>query len=245
MKLDIRLEGMRAKLGKVRKILAICSAKGGVGKSTLTFILASILSQRYKVGVWDLDLTGPSLHLMFDLRYSFEEEDGINPPQIYNNIFFLSVVFFSGDKPLSLRGSEVTEIFLELSSITNWGDVDYLLIDTPPTITDAFLDILRYIPQTEFVVVTTRSVLSYSTVLKMVQIINERKGRTRFLFENQIVPHSKEWKNSDLFDRLSSYFERLISIPFIKDIESYYGRVSAVLEIPEVQELKRTIDEIF
>ncbi|MCS7213068.1 MAG: P-loop NTPase [Candidatus Calescibacterium sp.] len=241
--IDIRLEGLRSKLGKVKRILVICSAKGGVGKSTLTFLLASVLSRKYKIGVWDMDLTGPSLHLLFKTNKTFIEKDGIVPPEIYRNIFFMSIVMFSKDDAISLRGKEITDAILEISAITNWGEIEYLLIDTPPTITDTFLDVIRYISEAEFLVVSTHSVLSFSTVLKMVKILEQNQRKPRLLFLNQIFPDQKSIKiNNGSYEKLLRSFEKVVFIPFVKNIEDYYGRVD---EVPKISELKEFIDSVY
>lgn len=242
---DIRLEGLREKLGSVKSITIIASPKGGVGKTTITYAFASILSQRHRIGVWDMDLTGPSLHVLFDVKNTFSEEMGINPPQVHKNILFMSITLFSGDRPLPLRGREMTEVFLELAAVTNWGDLDHLLVDTPPTISDTFLDIMHHIPNAEFVVVTTESMLSYQSVIKIAEIIRENKRKAKALIINQMLEQTHLREKDELRERLFAYFERRIFFPYIRDIERYRGRVDELAESPQIAFVRKEVEDMF
>jgi len=217
--IDIRVEGIKKNLEN-KKIIVICGSKGGVGKSTLTFLLSLVFSRFVKVGVCDLDFTGSSLHIIFNSTSTFKEEDGIVLPEVLKNVFLLSVNFFSKDNPLALRGEEITDVFLELLTITNWKDINLLLFDTPPTLTDPILDIFRFLPKAEFWVVSSNSILSFHTTLKFVKLLKEMKKEIPILFVNRIFEN--DVKGMDVYEELAKNFEKVVFVPFIKDLESFY-----------------------
>ncbi|GAG44776.1 unnamed protein product, partial [marine sediment metagenome] len=116
----------------------------------------------------DLDLYGPSSHIILGMNdFNFPKEDkGIIPPKI-NGINFMSIVYFSEDKPSPFRGVDITNIIIELLAITQWGELDYLIIDMPPGIGNEVLDVIRYIKKSEFLVVSTPSKVAMGTVGKL------------------------------------------------------------------------------
>jgi len=166
---------IQSRLSKVKRVIAIASGKGGVGKSMVASTLALTLSkQGKKIGLLDLDLYGPSSHLILGFKPDGfpDEERGIIPQEI-QGIKFMSLVYFSEDKPGAFRGDDVTNIILELLAITRWDELDFLIIDLPPGIGDETLDVIGYIPQTEFLVVTTPSKVAFGAVEKLLKILLE------------------------------------------------------------------------
>ena len=150
--MEVRTSVINKRLKKSKRIIAVASGKGGVGKSLVASSLALNLSKKgYKVGLLDIDLYGPSSHIILGIKkQGFPEEDkGILPPKI-NGIKFMSIVYFSEDKPSAFRGIDVTNIIIELLSITIWDELDYLIIDMPPGIGDEILDIINLIKRSEF-----------------------------------------------------------------------------------------------
>ncbi len=240
--IDVRLSVIESSLKNIKKVFIVCGSKGGVGKSTVTYILSKIFSQNNKVGVWDLDFTGPSLHLMFNTNKTFTEENGIKPPEIDKNIYFLSIVFFSYDKALCLRGYEITDIILELLTITQWEGIDYLFIDTPPTITDTILDVIKFIPNSHFVIVSNNSFISYNTTFKLIDLIENFKKPIDALVINQNIYTKKSFSIDYFCEYLNNFYgnkidlskimDRIILIPYIENIEGIYGNLGK-LEISD------------
>ena len=168
---------IQTRLKDVNRVIAVASGKGGVGKSMVASNLALTLAEQgKKVGLLDLDLYGPSSHLIlgFSPEGFPDEEHGIIPQEI-EGIKFMSLVYFSEDKPGAFRGNDVTNIILELLAITRWDDLDYLILDLPPGIGDETLDVISFIPQTEFLVVTTPSKVAFGAVEKLLKILIEGK----------------------------------------------------------------------
>ena len=141
---DPRLAVISKRLEDVENIIAVSSGKGGVGKSMIATSLALNLRDRnYKVGLLDLDFTSPSTHFILGIEGLYpEEEYGIIPPDAHG-LSYMSITHYSLDKPAPLRGADVSNAIIELLAITRWGELDYLIIDMPPGIGDATLDVIR------------------------------------------------------------------------------------------------------
>ena len=162
-----RLEG-------VDEIIAVSSGKGGVGKSMVASTLALHLAEKgHSVGLLDLDFTSPATHVILGIDGLFpEEEYGIIPP-VAHGINYMSITFFALDKPTPLRGADVSDAITELLAITRWGDLDRLIIDMPPGLGDATLDVIRFIEGIRFLVVTTPSKVAYETVRKQLALLKK------------------------------------------------------------------------
>lgn len=173
--LDPRISIINERLSKTKRIIAVSSGKGGVGKSMVATTLAlSLAGDDYKVGLFDLDFTGPSTHIIMGVPKSVQpkEEKGLVPPTI-NGLAFMSLVYFVGDNPAPLRGTDVSNALIELLAVTQWGALDYLIIDMPPGIGDAVLDLVRLVKQIEFLIVTTPSLLAFEVIKKQVALLCE------------------------------------------------------------------------
>jgi len=174
--MEPRASVIEKRLKNIKRIIAVASGKGGVGKSMVASTLALHLSQHgYRVGLLDLDLYGPSSHIILGVNNKFPtEEKGIIPPTIHG-ISFMSIVFFTEEKPSPFRGIDISNIILELLTITQWGSLDFLIIDMPPGIGDETLDVIRYIKSSEFLIVTTPSKVAMGAVSKLLIMLIELK----------------------------------------------------------------------
>jgi ATP-binding protein involved in chromosome partitioning len=142
--LDPRITVIGERLTRIGRIVAVSSGKGGVGKSLVATTLALALSRKgCKVGLFDLDFTSPSTHLIMGIKnVQLKEDKGIVPP-VVKSLAYMSLVHFSGDQPAPLRGVDISNGLIELLAVTKWGKLDFLVIDMPPGISDAVLDLLR------------------------------------------------------------------------------------------------------
>jgi len=191
--MEVRTSVIDRRLEKINRIIAVASGKGGVGKSLVASTLALNLSRKgYKVGLLDLDLYGPSSHVILGVDdFSFpEEEKGILPHKI-DEISFMSIVYFTQDKPAPLRGMDITNIIIELLAITQWGELDYLIIDMPPGIGDETLDVIHLVKKAEFLVVTTPSKVAMGAVSKLLSILKELKLPVIGVIENMKMTESR------------------------------------------------------
>ena len=119
---DPRIDIIGRRLEKIGKIIAVSSGKGGVGKSVVASTLALNLKEAgYSVGLFDLDFTSPATHVILGVAGLFpEEEYGIVPPDAHG-MKYMSITYYSLDKPAPLRGVDVSEAIIELFAITRWS----------------------------------------------------------------------------------------------------------------------------
>jgi len=181
--MDPRLNVIDERLKQVERIIAVSGGKGGIGKSSFASVLALNLSQDYKVGLLDLDFTSPSIHIILGASETPKENKGIVPPEV-RGIKFMTVAFYTGEKPTPLRGEDMTNAFIELLAVTQWGPLNFLIIDTPPGISDVTLDIIRLVKKAEFLLVTTRSKLSLETVRKELNLLKQMNVPVLGIVEN-------------------------------------------------------------
>ena len=164
---------------KIKKIVAVISGKGGVGKSMVTSILAvELAKQGKKVGILDGDITGPSIPKMFDLKGQlFGDEEGIVPAESKLGIKVISInmMLEHEDDPVLWRGIILGNTLKQFYSEVHWGDLDYLLIDMPPGTGDVPISLFQSVPVDSLVMVTTPSKLVSMVVgkaIKMAEAVN-------------------------------------------------------------------------
>lgn len=170
----------------VKNIIAVSSGKGGVGKSTVTANLAVALSQSgAKVGVIDADIFGPSMPTMFNCEHeqpSIKQEDGKNtiiPIEQYG-VKLMSIGFLTpSENAVVWRGPMASSALKQFIGDTDWGDLDYLLIDLPPGTSDIHLTLVQTVPVTGAVIVTTP---------QKVAIADAQKGLNMFQQQQINVP---------------------------------------------------------
>ncbi len=182
---DPRASIIDERLKDVRTVVAVSGGKGGVGKSLIASMLAVSLAEKgYRVGLFDLDFTSPSTHVILgvgDLQPT--EEKGIVPPEIHG-LKYMSIIYYSGEQASPLRGADVSNALIELLAVTLWGHLDYLIIDMPPGISDATLDMIRLVKNVQFLVVTTPSQLAFETAKKLIALLKDLKVSVVGVIEN-------------------------------------------------------------
>ena len=169
-------------LPEVKHIIAIASGKGGVGKSTVSANLAVALAQKgYKVGLLDADIFGPSIPKMFlveNERAYAEEIDGksyIIPLERYG-VKILSIGFFIDPGQAAIwRGGMASGAIKQLIGETNWGELDYLLIDLPPGTSDIHLTTVQTITLTGAIVVSTPQEVALADARKAIDMFQNDK----------------------------------------------------------------------
>jgi len=238
---DPRTSIISVRLGNVGRIVAVSSGKGGVGKSLVASTLALALTkQGYEVGLFDLDFTSPSTHVILGIEGVQPKEDkGIVPP-VVNGLRYMSIVYYSGDYASPLRGADVSNALIELLSITRWGKLDFLVIDMPPGIGDATLDLIRLIKNVEFLVVTTSSQLAFETIRKLVKLLKELKVPVAGVVENMKMGDSKNIQQQTRKLGLSFLGE----IPYDTQIEEAIGnknRLASTVFAKKVEEIASKI----
>ena len=175
-------------LRRVKNIIGIFSAKGGVGKSEVSLNLAlSLADKGYAVGLLDADIYGPSQPVL--LKASSEEIDvkdnKLLIPLNKKGIKFVSMGLIArGQKPVIWRGPMVSGAVMQLMSQTDWQELDYLIIDTPPGTGDVQLTLLQRLPLNGALVVTTPQEVSTSDTRKGIEMIKRLELPILGLVEN-------------------------------------------------------------
>ena len=184
--IDPRLAVLDARLAGVRRILAVTGGKGGIGKSVVSCLCALATADRgRRTGLFDLDLTSPTDHVILGAPMGFpSEEFGIDPLQ-HAGLHLMSLAMFAGSTPAPLRGTALTDAVLELCAITRWGELDLLVLDMPPGIGDTALDTMRFLPRCEYLAVTQPSLVVHETVRRTLRLLGERDARVLGLVENR------------------------------------------------------------
>lgn len=169
-------------LPDVKHVIAVSSGKGGVGKSTVAANLAIALARLgYKVGLLDTDIFGPSMPKMFhveDARLYSVEKDGrqlIEPLQKYG-VKLLSIGFFvSPETAVLWRGGMASNALKQLIADADWGDLDYLILDTPPGTSDIHLTLLQTLSISGAVIVSTPQQVALADARKGVDMYRNEK----------------------------------------------------------------------
>lgn len=185
---------LQPKYGVIKNVIGVISGKGGVGKSTVTGILASTLRKKgYKVGVLDADITGPSMPRFFGInnkRANIEPVDENNfkyyPVLSKGGVKVLSMnlLIQNEDDPVVWRGPVVTSVLTQLFTDTVWEDLDYLLIDMPPGTSDITLTVMQSFPITELIIVSTPQDMVSMIVKKVIAMANKMPVPIRGVVEN-------------------------------------------------------------
>lgn len=168
----------------VKNIIAVSSGKGGVGKSTVAANLAVSLARLgHRVGLLDCDIFGPSIPKMFQIEdarpYSerIEGRDLIIPVEQYG-VKILSIGFFVSPEQATLwRGGMACNALKQLIGDSNWGDLDYFILDTPPGTSDIHLTLVQTLPITGAVIVSTPQQVALADARKGINMYqNEKVG---------------------------------------------------------------------
>ncbi len=200
--------------------------------------LAIALSMRgCKVGLFDLDFTSPSTHLIMGIKnIQPKEKEGIIPP-IAKGLEYMSLIHFSGDQPAPLRGADISNALIELLAVTKWGKLDFLIIDMPPGISDVVLDLIRLVERIEFLIVTTPSQLAFETVKKQVRLLQNSKVPIIGLVENMKTDSSKKIKRGT--EKLGIKF--LTEVPYDPKVEKAIGDVTKLLDTVFTQKISEIV----
>ena len=234
---DPRISIIEERLEEVNNVIAVSSGKGGVGKSIIASTLALILARKgYKVGLFDLDFTSPSTHVILGVEgLQPKEEKGIIPPQVHG-LKYMSIVYYSGEYASPLRGVDVSNALIELLAITRWDTLDFLIIDMPPGISDATLDIIRLVKGRKFLIITTPSQLAFETVRKLINLLSQLRIPIVGVVENMKMKES-QFIQQQVEDRGITF---LGETPFDTMLEESIGNVDKLLNT----EFGKKIEEI-
>jgi ATP-binding protein involved in chromosome partitioning len=171
------------------RVLAVCSGKGGVGKSTLTANLAVALAQAGKqVGVLDADVYGHSIPHVLGIRQKPVLVDKMIIPPVKHDLKLMSIGFFLDDnQPVMWRGPMLHRALEQFLSDVHWGELDVLVVDMPPGTGDVAISLGQLLPRAETIVVTTpqpaaqevasrAGVMAQKTGMRLVGVVENMAG---------------------------------------------------------------------
>ncbi|MDF2881914.1 MAG: Mrp protein [Clostridiaceae bacterium] len=171
------------KYGRIKHILGVISGKGGVGKSTVSAMLAVKLKKAgYSVGILDGDITGPSIPRIFNVNKKRAEMVPVNNEQVKFmpvetelgiKIISLNLLTEEEEQPVIWRGPVITGVLTQMYTDTVWDELDYLIIDMPPGTGDIALTIMQSLPVESMIVVSTPQDM-VSMIVKKVVIMAEK-----------------------------------------------------------------------
>ena len=166
----------QTKVSGVKRVIAVASGKGGVGKSTCSVNLACALTHLgAKVGLLDCDIYGPSIPLMMGVheRPTVNEAERLVPPSSHGVKVMSIGLLVTDDQPVVWRGPMITKTIQQFLLAVEWGDLDFLLVDLPPGTGDAQLSLCQTVPLDGGVIVTTPQEASLGVVRKGIAMFNK------------------------------------------------------------------------
>ena len=184
-------EIQKAKLNdrsKIKKVIAVLSGKGGVGKSFITSMIAVYLNRRgFSVGILDGDITGPSIPKAFGIKDKAVGEDGLIYPLITKGgikVMSSNCLLENDQDPIVWRGPLLGNLVRQFSEEVLWEELDYLVIDMPPGTGDVALTVFQTLPVDDLIIVTSPQDLVSLIVTKAIKMANMMNIHVTGVIEN-------------------------------------------------------------
>ncbi|MGE5582652.1 MAG: Mrp/NBP35 family ATP-binding protein [Bacillota bacterium] len=228
--------------GTIKRVIAVMSGKGGVGKSSVTALLAAALKRRgMAVGILDADLTGPSIPKLFGLKGKLGHNGlAMEPVMSAQGIKVISVnlLLDQEDQPVIWRGPLIAGMVKQFFEEVDWGVLDYLLVDLPPGTGDVPLTVMQSLPLDGMIVVSSPQELVELIVKKAVHMAEQMRIPLLGLIENYSYlecPHCR--RKIDLFGKsraeqvaADSGLALLGRLPVVPEVTALadQGRIEAV-----------------
>ncbi|MFA5104482.1 MAG: Mrp/NBP35 family ATP-binding protein [Candidatus Margulisiibacteriota bacterium] len=197
-KIDEQNKRIKEKMMRVKHSLIVMSGKGGVGKTSVAVNLAYALSlSGKKVGILDIDIHGPNIAKMLGIEKQsiYNLDFGIEPVEVSQNLKAVSMALtgYDADQPMIWRGPMKAGLIRQFLADVNWGDLDYLIIDSPPGTGDEPLSACQLIPNvSEAIIVTTPQDVAILDARKSVLFAKQINIPVAGIIENMsgfICPH--------------------------------------------------------
>ena len=181
----------------VKKIIAVASGKGGVGKSTVAVNLAAALHQLgQSVGLLDADIYGPSIPKMMGMTEKpTVTDDKLDPVEKFGLKMMSMALLIEGDAPIIWRGPMIMKAIQQFSHAVNWGALDVLVVDLPPGTGDAQLSLVQTIALDGGVIVTTPQDVALEVARRGIQMFEKVNVKILGIIENMsfyVCPHCKQ-----------------------------------------------------
>jgi len=214
----------KAPIAGVKNLVAVASGKGGVGKTTVAVNLAIALKNMgHAVGLLDADVYGPNVPVMLGTNEQPRaiDERTIIPVEAYGLKMISMGLLSPGDKPLVWRGPMLHSVIQQFLRSTQWGQLDYLIVDLPPGTGDVQLTLIQSVSVSGAVVVTTPSVVALADVRKAIEMFRQVNVEILGVVENMSYfncPHCKG--RIDVFGHgEGQHMAKKFGVPFLGEIE--------------------------
>ncbi len=214
----------KAPITGVKNLVAVASGKGGVGKTTVAVNLAIALRNLGNaVGLLDADVYGPNVPVMLGTNEQPRavDERTIIPVEAYGLKMISMGLLNPGDKPLVWRGPMLHSVIQQFLRSTQWGTLDYLIVDLPPGTGDVQLTLIQSVSVTGAVVVTTPSIVALADVRKAIEMFRQVNVEVLGVVENMSYfncPHCKG--RIDVFGHgEGQHMAKSFGVPFLGEIE--------------------------
>ena len=253
---DVNISSEAKKILGVDSIIAISSAKGGVGKSTLTVNLAASLAKKgCKVGILDADIYGPSVPTMMDVEgyvpkaVKINDVSKIEPAESYG-VKIMSIGFFTKlDQAVVWRGPMASKALNQMIFDTNWGNLDFLFLDLPPGTGDIHLSIVQALPINGAIIVSTPQNVALADARRGIKMFQQDSISVPILglIENMAYFQAEESdeKNYIFGEAGVKYLSKDLNIEFLGEVPIYkslreasdFGRPASLQESTDVSKV--------
>jgi len=215
--------GNKKRIPGVKKVIAVSSCKGGVGKSTVTVNLAlSLKNLGFKVGLLDADIYGPSLPILLDMQGSKPQataDKKIKPLEAYGMSFISFGLFVNEDDPVIWRGPMLGGVLNQFFFDTDWGELDFLIIDLPPGTGDTQLSLVQNTEVDGVVIVSTPQKVAVADTIKGLKMFQQVKTPIIGLVENMAYFSPEPEKKYFIFGNGGARdAAKRLEIPFLGEI---------------------------
>jgi ATP-binding protein involved in chromosome partitioning len=213
------------KVPGIKRIVAVASGKGGVGKSTCSVNLACALTRLgERVGLLDCDIYGPSIPLMMGIkqRPTISADEKLVPPSNYGVKLMSMGFLLDSDQPVIWRGPMIMKTIQQFVHSVDWGELDYLLVDLPPGTGDAQLSLCQTVPLDGGVIITTPQEASLGVVRKGIAMFNKVNVPILGIVENMSYYTTPTGDRIELFGHGGGQAEAARqNAPFLGEIPIY------------------------
>ncbi|ACV62116.1 conserved hypothetical protein [Desulfofarcimen acetoxidans DSM 771] len=234
----------------IKRVVAVMSGKGGVGKSSVTSLVAvSLAKQGYKVGILDADITGPSIPKMFGIS-DRPVSDGKALMPIWSKklnikIMSLNLLLDNEDDPVIWRGPILAGAVKQFWSDVAWGNLDYLIVDMPPGTGDIPLTAMQSLPIDGIIIVTSPQELANMVVRKAIKMAKMEEVPIIGLIENMsgiVCPHCGDHFN--IFgESTAQKAAQQNAIPLLK-VLPLDPKLSALCDQGDIEKYEQLLDDI-
>ena len=253
---DVNISSEAKKILGVDSIIAISSAKGGVGKSTVTVNLAASLAKKgCKVGILDADIYGPSVPTMMDVEgyvpkaVKINDISKIEPAESYG-VKIMSIGFFTKlDQAVVWRGPMASKALNQMIFDTNWGNLDFLFLDLPPGTGDIHLSLVQALPINGAIIVSTPQNVALADARRGIKMFQQDSISVPILglIENMAYFQAEESdeKNYIFGEAGVKYLSKDLNIEFLGEVPIYkslreasdFGRPASLQESTDVSKV--------